>query len=1035
MKREKEKNRKILIYAGPLIPLAVIVPASLFFVLNNKQNDHFPQTISLKHQEIINNKNNETIKYIDDKKEKKLELLIQNKIKKINDLNKILKLIQNQKEELNILLLTLDAQENTISVLKNKNKVKELILELDKKALTVQENLELAEKQKNNIFNEIKNFSSFYEKNKHIKTKDFINFENQFLKLKNDLKNIYEYQNDNKKKIEKINEKIQNIFDQVEKQIFDFVNDENNIKDFLLDDKKFQKLFTILENTDIENDNYINEKNKLELAYNSFKNNFKKLNKISENIKKFPKNEKNSNEIIDFLINQEKEYQIILKNIKDDYEKINKIKNDLKNELLQELEKIKNSTDDYEKFNEINEVFLKLENNLSSENLKEFISKINTLTNIDENNVSKIDEQVTKIANNFSEKINVLMSKYKNDINNLSNLKDDEIIDEHWEGLKNSVNEIEKWINFNKKEINTPLINDTNNKNLNELNNSENFNNDILSMIDEINFIRKNKTNILNEKIIEKSQKLNEFQNTNDKALSLENEINVYKTLGDILNEFKNIENDFSTKPEELKNKLFNSLEKTNNLLIKNFEYLNESNWALQQIFQKINNIHEVFNASELKPTFKSNQNKAFFNLSKNVFEIKNTNENKLNYEILNLNKINDNQYIFEIKVSDSTNKTQVFKIYKALFTDFITKNAFENQLKNELNKIEINIQDNVDIKDKPWLKDYLNGELNQYFEIKNNKFNNFEIENISVNLKNNPKIELVFENLSENENTHERKAKFIIKAEADNEIKAQIEKEITWQYKTNTEYLIEEENKKDQSFNKIQKIIKDKKWLPYEINLKEISRNIFHKTINVSAKNTNVNDFNGTSKIEHILTRGDKTKTLTFDIKTDYIAKELEEYPTSNEREKKWDISSSSDYSNWKGTWSSKYVFYPLSKTNHYWSASENDDNPELILTSKTRQPIYTYGYEFAFWDDSDYFKKNSYEFWYKKSLNSAWIKVDNFTKPQIESKEGYRHHIVKAIVKDQVVSFKIKFPREKRNGLKWRTVAGAMPITKQSK
>ncbi|VEU59140.1 hypothetical protein [Mesomycoplasma neurolyticum] len=481
--------------------------------------------------------------------------------------------------------------------------------------------------------------------------------------------------------------------------------------------------------------------------------------------------------------------------------------------------------------------------------------------------------------------------------------------------------------------------------------------------------------------------------------------------------------------------------------------------------------LKEFQKAKEISPILKDSKQKLFYyEVKAEHFKFNKDFKNNFNYKVLEIQDKDKDEMILKIEVSDDYGNK---RFYNQKFSDFITKIRIKNEIENFLSNQNIEILDQRKIKDKVNLNEYSISDFS--YDDKNKSINvdsrEVEITNLEFSLNK--------DSFSQNEQNKTRKGIILLKANLENEVNVQIEKEITWNFKTNQEYLDDIENDKNKITKKLKEIIDNKKLLPYQVNdehFKDLKQyNLFDETINYEfVKSANVNDYQGKSSLIFKFTRGDKSKDYTFGIDTKHVAEPLEEWSTRTQRDEKWEISASSyweavntheeeekeeDIPLLKKLWNSvkkatkKAFAKPINSIQQwfedfrpstvfdygsekaYWKSKtkDKDEEPYLTLTVKNedKKAIYVYGLEILFFPQSDYFKENSYKIEYQKSENSQWIETTDVS--TAEEKDG--KNLVKAIIKNEVYAIKISFPKDKAEGLQNRSIYAVMPYIKAEK
>ena len=519
--------------------------------------------------------------------------------------------------------------------------------------------------------------------------------------------NFIEVNNNNKEKIEKLNQKNQELENLIKK-----INKEN-------EDKNEEINNLIKENKNFEN---------------QIKNNTNLIKKLEEEKQTFL-NEKNDqiikiNELNNNLFNKEKESKETAKIIEIKNNEINKIKTQLnENDKIILEYKYK----ERKKENETKKIGIQTENMLNSK-IKEDLLDLN----IDSKDIvtNNYDEIIKNLINNYKIKLENEISNYKNQIKKLN---------EQIEKLKKNINESEK--NYQKE------INDLKktNKNLNDeienLKNSEEENGKIMLLNENLN---------LKKKIEEQKNEYEIAQELKRKYENKKIDINTEKKIIELKykhqdNNYKNLKNDYS-KCEKGFNRIINFFENYNHKL-------NELKNKISQLF--INFECDLLNIKNLK-TYEYNINKVNeqFNLIDdlikkiiNLDSIEENNNSEIknhkNYDLKNL-EIDFNQMIKDNKNLSIYFLDSIIKSSKMYFEIFKSNSKFK--IKTEISEDEEikKLQKNLDKNNE----DYLKLNLLLFLQNKIKKNSDFclcknddlinKINSISNNFSNNKFIEIL---------------------------------------------------------------------------------------------------------------------------------------------------------------------------------------------------------------------------------------------------------------------------------------------------
>ncbi len=519
--------------------------------------------------------------------------------------------------------------------------------------------------------------------------------------------NFIEVNNNNKEKIEKLNQKNQELENLIKK-----INKEN-------EDKNEEINNLIKENKNFEN---------------QIKNNTNLIKKLEEEKQTFL-NEKNDqiikiNELNNNLFNKEKESKETAKIIEIKNNEINKIKTQLnENDKIILEYKYK----ERKKENETKKIGIQTENMLNSK-IKEDLLDLN----IDSKDIvtNNYDEIIKNLINNYKIKLENEILNYKNQIKKLN---------EQIEKLKKNINESEK--NYQKE------INDLKktNKNLNDeienLKNSEEENGKITLLNENLN---------LKKKIEEQKNEYEIAQELKRKYENKKIDINTEKKIIELKykhqdNNYKNLKNDYS-KCEKGFNRIINFFENYNHKL-------NELKNKISQLF--INFECDLLNIKNLK-TYEYNINKVNeqFNLIDdlikkiiNLDSIEENNNSEIknhkNYDLKNL-EIDFNQMIKDNKNLSIYFLDSIIKSSKMYFEIFKSNSKFK--IKTEISEDEEikKLQKNLDKNNE----DYLKLNLLLFLQNKIKKNSDFclcknddlinKINSISNNFSNNKFIEIL---------------------------------------------------------------------------------------------------------------------------------------------------------------------------------------------------------------------------------------------------------------------------------------------------
>ena len=519
--------------------------------------------------------------------------------------------------------------------------------------------------------------------------------------------NFIEVNNNNKEKIEKLNQKNQELENLIKK-----INKEN-------EDKNEEINNLIKENKNFEN---------------QIKNNTNLIKKLEEEKQTFL-NEKNDqiikiNELNNNLFNKEKESKETAKIIEIKNNEINKIKTQLnENDKIILEYKYK----ERKKENETKKIGIQTENMLNSK-IKEDLLDLN----IDSKDIvtNNYDEIIKNLINNYKIKLENEILNYKNQIKKLN---------EQIEKLKKNINESEK--NYQKE------INDLKktNKNLNDeienLKNSEEENGKIMLLNENLN---------LKKKIEEQKNEYEIAQELKRKYENKKIDINTEKKIIELKykhqdNNYKNLKNDYS-KCEKGFNRIINFFENYNHKL-------NELKNKISQLF--INFECDLLNIKNLK-TYEYNINKVNeqFNLIDdlikkiiNLDSIEENNNSEIknhkNYDLKNL-EIDFNQMIKDNKNLSIYFLDSIIKSSKMYFEIFKSNSKFK--IKTEISEDEEikKLQKNLDKNNE----DYLKLNLLLFLQNKIKKNSDFclcknddlinKINSISNNFSNNKFIEIL---------------------------------------------------------------------------------------------------------------------------------------------------------------------------------------------------------------------------------------------------------------------------------------------------
>ena len=519
--------------------------------------------------------------------------------------------------------------------------------------------------------------------------------------------NFIEVNNNNKEKIEKLNQKNQELENLIKK-----INKEN-------EDKNEEINNLIKENKNFEN---------------QIKNNTNLIKKLEEEKQTFL-NEKNDqiikiNELNNNLFNKEKESKETAKIIEIKNNEINKIKTQLnENDKIILEYKYK----ERKKENETKKIGIQTENMLNSK-IKEDLLDLN----IDSKDIvtNNYDEIIKNLINNYKIKLENEISNYKNQIKKLN---------EQIEKLKKNINESEK--NYQKEINDLKKTNKNINDEIENLKNSEEENGKIMLLNENLN---------LKKKIEEQKNEYEIAQELKRKYENKKIDINTEKKIIELKykhqdNNYKNLKNDYS-KCEKGFNRIINFFENYNHKL-------NELKNKISQLF--INFECDLLNIKNLK-TYEYNINKVNeqFNLIDdlikkiiNLDSIEENNNSEIknhkNYDLKNL-EIDFNQMIKDNKNLSIYFLDSIIKSSKMYFEIFKSNSKFK--IKTEISEDEEikKLQKNLDKNNE----DYLKLNLLLFLQNKIKKNSDFclcknddlinKINSISNNFSNNKFIEIL---------------------------------------------------------------------------------------------------------------------------------------------------------------------------------------------------------------------------------------------------------------------------------------------------
>ncbi|WP_033160948.1 hypothetical protein [[Mycoplasma] collis] len=710
-------------------------------------------------------------------------------------------------------------------------------------------------------------------------------------------------------------------------------------------------------------------------------------------------------------------------------ENINEIKD---NEILidEELNNLKN----IEQINKIENIINNLKQKITLDDLEQLKEKLKNLISLElnEHEINKINNKIEKTQLNINEDILDKVLTITEKIEEINKNIIDENIKTIFNDISSKIKEIE---NFSIYELLLKI------ENLNEIDQEELKNIKQKYKIEKEILDRKTEFNNFKEYLKNNEEKLDQLITKYKEISEKKEQISEYELFNSLLKELNNFNFSFNNQNIDIEDSV-NKLNNFNNNLknaINDKEELTElSSLIVKKITQSIDEISEIYNAEEILPNFKNEIEDIYYNLKTDSFEIKNTKPNSLKYEILEFDKDNDNQYVFKIKISNKKALSKINKIYKKQFNNFVTKQLVEEKLTEKLNNISINIKNNDEIKDKPFITDYKTSNFNELFNIENNNFSSIKINEKEYNI-NNLKIsfKLLENGLSEDETKKIRKAKARITLSSEHEINLEVEKEITWNYKTNEDYLNQVLNQENQIIEKINKFIEQKEFLAFQIKdiYSSSQLDLFDKTINVEKEELlNFNDLLGEAKIKFTLKRGNKTKTFEYQIKTPYVPKfELNNYDNVDKLKKEWSAKATSEYYKnyfvYSEIYSADEVLKPLGNKN-YWLAKNDDPNPNIIIYRKDEKPKFIYQFEFIFWYSSDYYKDGAFEIHYQDKKDGNWIKLNSIPKAQDYSNNSYKKVVVD--IKKDIYAVKLVWPN--RN-ITYPSLYNFMPSVKSKK
>ncbi|MDZ7293666.1 lipoprotein 17-related variable surface protein [Mycoplasmopsis pulmonis] len=357
----------------------------------------------------------------------------------------------------------------------------------------------------------------------------------------------------------------------------------------------------------------------------------------------------------------------------------------------------------------------------------------------------------------------------------------------------------------------------------------------------------------------------------------------------------------------------------------------------------------------------------------------------------------------FDFKTNEKLKQERIEKIQKAI------------------DKYQIKIKQNY--KDKPLISKYAlsNFDLNLNFkdlEIVNNSLK-FDGSNLNQDLKSEKQMKITFEKVSENQANKTRKAHFKITT-LDNLV---FEKTLEWSYKTNKEYLDEFKNGSalwDDLQASLTSVFEKSLWHPYQLPKAKSKINTINLINDVSASFQGydyLDDFNGSAKLKFKLQRGQEQRDITFTINGFLKVSLIDPLYKGNLRNSEFDVKASSN-----GYWLGQYytaaeVFKHYSNGKSYWYATANDGNPWLEFSWKDNTLADIYGFELLFWNNKDYYKKDSYKVEYKSNGNSEWKALENveITSMPFEKDKRFIQEIVK-IKKERISAVRIVFLKDKK-------------------
>ena len=349
----------------------------------------------------------------------------------------------------------------------------------------------------------------------------------------NDLSNINEQININKKEIE-------NFKEEINKNINEIIKNKKDINDFKLISDAFQdmKLNMTQRIDDIDND--------LDRLIENIKSQFQSTNILINNIDNKKVENKDLEEINNLKIKKldEEKFNNLFGQLKNNiFETINSFKKD----YLTNIKMFENKLD--EKNEALDQDYNTIINEITSQN-----NSINEFMNNEREGVNQINQKIETIINNFNAQNNSTIQKIKEDLKKLSinlnekinNKLDEQKFDSYLSNIKKEINS--KVSIFNTKKNNEELINSVEQK-LNNLSNNLRNELDTKMNISDIQSLLDNKADIslLKDKI-----SLIDFNDLKDYIKNIDYEI---KNKIDVQN-FNNYINTFNSNLDNIHNEL-----------------------------------------------------------------------------------------------------------------------------------------------------------------------------------------------------------------------------------------------------------------------------------------------------------------------------------------------------------------------------------------------------------------------------------------------------------------------------------------------